>query len=222
MYIACLDLEGVLVPEIWINVAERTKVEELRATTRDFTDYDELMRHRLALVEQHDLRFPQIKEIIDSLTPLPGAVDFLDWLRQRCQVIILSDTYYEFADTLMGQLGHPPLFCHRLKVDDAGRIVGYQLRMQDQKRASVATLQSLDFRVLAVGDSYNDMTMLGQADAGILYRPRESLVKEFPQYAVTRDYHELKSAVVEAAAGFGFAEADIRIPHADNLKLVNR
>lgn len=222
MFIACLDLEGVLVPEVWVNVAERAGVAELRATTRDFHDYDELMRHRLALLKQYDLRFPEIKAIIDSLTPLPGAVDFLDWLRERCQVIVLSDTYYEFADSLMRPLGRPPLFCHRLELDKDGRIVGYKLRMRDQKRASVATLQSLDFLVLAVGDSYNDMTMLAQADTGILFRPRQSLVEEFPQYPVTKNYQELRSAVLEAAAEFGFSEADIHIPHADSLKLVKK
>ncbi|MDH3689922.1 MAG: bifunctional phosphoserine phosphatase/homoserine phosphotransferase ThrH [Gammaproteobacteria bacterium] len=222
MYIACLDLEGVLVPEIWINVAERTGIEELRATTRDFSDYDELMRHRLGLVDRHELRFADIKEIIDSLTPLPGALAFLNWLRERCQVIILSDTYYEFADRLMRQLGWPALFCHRLELSEDGRIVGYRLRMHDQKRASVATLQSLDFRVLAVGDSYNDTTMLGQADAGILFRPPQSVIEEFPQYPVTKNYDELSAAVLMAAAEFGFAEEETRIPHAHNLKLVKK
>jgi len=196
----CLDLEGVLVPEIWIGVAERTGIAELRITTRDEPDYDKLMRHRLAILEREGLGLPDIQSVIDALGPLPGAREFLDWARERLQVLILSDTFYEFAQPLMRQLGWPTLLCHRLVVDESGRIEDYRLRQPDQKREAVRALHGLRFRVIAAGDSYNDTAMLAEADAGILFRPPENVIREFPQFPVTRDYAELRGAVERALA----------------------
>jgi phosphoserine/homoserine phosphotransferase len=199
VHVACLDLEGVLVPEVWINVAERTGIEALRRTTRDEPDYDKLMQGRLAILEQHGLGIREIQEVIARMAPLPGAGDFLAWLRERFPVVILSDTFYEFAAPLMRQLGWPTLFCHRLDIDARGRIRGYQLRLPDQKRLAVQALRQLAFSVIAVGDSYNDTAMLLEADAGILFRPPENVVREFPQLPVTRDYDALRAAFLRAA-----------------------
>jgi phosphoserine/homoserine phosphotransferase len=199
LQIACLDLEGVLVPEIWINVAERTGIEALRITTREEPDYDVLMKRRLGILEQHGLRLPDIQGVIGGMGPLPGAREFLEWLRTQFQVVILSDTFYEFAMPLMRQLGHPTLFCHRLGVDAEGRIVDYHLRMPDQKRRAVEALHGLRFQVLAAGDSYNDTAMLGAADVGILFRPPDNVIAEFPQFPVTRSYAELQRAFEEGA-----------------------
>ena len=199
--IACLDLEGVLIPEIWINVAERTGIDALRRTTRDEPDYDKLMQYRLGILDEHGISLPQIQEVIDGMGPLPGAADFLDWLRARAQVIILSDTFYQFAQPLMRQLGYPCLFCHALEVNPEGRITGYQLRIDDGKRRAVEALRALNFRVVASGDSYNDTTMLGVADAGILFCPPDNVIEEFPQYPVCRDYEQLKVAFTAASAG---------------------
>ena len=200
MYITCLDLEGVLVPEIWINVAERTGIEALRRTTRDEPDYDVLMRYRLEILEEHRLGLPDIQAVIAAMGPLPGAREFLDWLRERHQVVILSDTFYEFAAPLMRQLGHPTLLCHRLEVAADGRVTGYRLRMPDQKREAVKAFHGLRFRVVAAGDSYNDTAMLQEADAGILFCPPENVVREFPQFPVARDYDALR-AEFERATG---------------------
>lgn len=190
--LACLDLEGVLVPEIWINVAGKTGIGELSLTTRDIADYDLLMKRRLGILDQHRLRLPDIQAVIATMAPLEGAGEFLGWLRERCQVIILSDTFYEFAQPLMKSLAFPTLFCNTLEVEQSGRIRGYRLRQPDQKRQSVIALKSLRFRVVAAGDSYNDTAMLAEADAGIFFRPPETIVKEFPQFPVTRTYAELK------------------------------
>jgi phosphoserine/homoserine phosphotransferase len=197
--IVCLDLEGVLIPEIWIGVAERTGIDALRLTTRDIPDYDELMQKRLGIIAEHGLRMSDIQAVIDELSPLAGAADFLDWLRERFQVVILSDTYYEFAAPLMRQLGWPTLFCHRLEVDADDRIVDYHLRQADQKRQAVKAFKALNFRVMAAGDSYNDTSMLAEADAGILFCPPQNVIDEFPQFPVTRDYEELRAAFLEAA-----------------------
>jgi len=197
MELACLDLEGVLVPEIWINVAERTGIEALRLTTRDIPDYDQLMRGRLALLDQHGLKLSDIQRVIAGMGPLDGAHEFLDWLRERFQVIILSDTYYEFAMPLMRQLGWPTLFCHRLEVVD-DRVVGYTLRQADSKRQAVRAFHALNFRVIATGDSYNDTAMLAEADAGILFRPPQNVIDEFPQFPVTKTYGELQARFAEA------------------------
>lgn len=191
MEIACLDLEGVLVPEIWIGVAEHTGIDALRATTRDIPDYDELMRQRLGLLEKHRLGVDEIQQVIAGMAPLEGAKDFLDWLRARFQVIILSDTFYEFSHPLMRQLDFPALFCHRLEIDN-GRITGYKLRQKDPKRQSVKALHTLNFRVIAAGDSYNDTTMLEEADAGILFRAPASVIEAFPQYPSVTTFEELR------------------------------
>lgn len=200
MIVACLDLEGVLVPEIWIGVAERTGIEALRRTTRDEPDYDKLMRGRLEILDRHGILLRDIQEVIAGLDPLEGAGSFLDWLRERVQVIILSDTFYPFAAPLMRKLGYPTLFCHDLEIDRAGRIVDYRLRMQDQKREAVRRLRELRFRIVAAGDSYNDTSMLAEADEGILFRPPRNVIEEFPQFPVTQSYDELRAAFDAARA----------------------
>jgi phosphoserine/homoserine phosphotransferase len=193
-------LEGVLVPEIWINVAERTGIEALRRTTRDEPDYDKLMAGRLAILDEHGLKLPDIQEVIGGMGPLDGAVEFIEWLRGRHQVIILSDTFYEFAAPLMAQLGHPCLFCHSLVVETGGRVADYRLRIDDGKRRAVMALKELNFSTIAAGDSYNDTTMLGAADAGILFRPPDNVIADFPQFPVTRTYDELRGAFDNASA----------------------
>ena len=202
MLVACLDLEGVLVPEIWINVAERTGIEELRLTTRDIADYDELMTYRLKTLDKHGIKLSQIQSVIAGLGPMDGAPEFLNWLRERFQVVILSDTFYQFGMPLMAQLGYPALFCHNLEIAD-DRIVNYHLRQQDQKTKAVAAFQSLNLKVVATGDSYNDTGMLTQAEAGILFSPPDNVVAEFPQFPVTRNYDELRQAFTDAAARVG-------------------
>ena len=199
MEIACLDLEGVLVPEIWIAFAEITGIDELKATTRDIADYDVLMRQRLRLLDENKLGLPQIQEVIASLSPLPGAKEFIDWMNERFQVIILSDTFYEFSEPLMRQLGWPTLFCHRLVVDDEGRVVDYKLRQKDPKRASVKALHGLNYRVIASGDSYNDTTMLEEADAGILFSAPDNVIAEFPQYPAVHTYEDLRKEFIKAS-----------------------
>ena len=200
MQIACLDLEGVLVPEIWINFAERTGIDELRATTRDIPDYDVLMRQRLKILDEHNLKLADIQDVIAGMGPIDGAREFIDELRHNFQVIILSDTFYDFAAPLMKQLGHPTLFCHRLEIDDAGRVADYALRMPDQKREAVMALHKLNFKVIAAGDSYNDTSMLGEADAGILFCPPQNVIEEFPQFPVTTTYSDLTVAFSKASA----------------------
>jgi len=196
--IACLDLEGVLVPEIWINVALKTGIDALKITTREMPDYDALMTRRLAILDQHKLTIHDIQSVIDKMGPLEGAFDFVAWLRERCQVIILSDTFYQFAQPLMRQLGLPTLFCNQLEIDQVGRIVNYHMRMQNQKKRSVAAFKSLNFQVLAAGDAYNDTAMLGEAHAGFFFRPPDHLLKEFPQFPVTRTYGELQACFARA------------------------
>jgi len=199
--IACLDLEGVLVPEIWINVAERTGIAALRRTTRDEPDYDKLMRGRIAILDEHKLGLPDIQAVIATMDPLDGALDFIEWLRSRTQVIILSDTFAEFAQPLMRKLGWPTLFCNSLEVEPSGRIAGYRLRIDDGKRRAVEALRSIAFRIVAAGDSYNDTTMLKAADAGILFRPPANVIADFPQFPVTTTYDELRAAFVKGGAG---------------------
>lgn len=200
MQIVCLDLEGVLVPEIWIEFSRRTGIPELRRTTRDEPDYDKLMKGRLAILAQHQLGLPDIQKVIAEMGPMPGAKDFLDDLRSRFQVVILSDTFYEFATPLMRQLGLPTLFCHRLEADARGFLVNYHLRIPEQKREAVKAFKGLNFKVIAAGDSYNDTAMLGEAHAGILFCPPENVIREFPQYPVTRDYAELGAEIEKASA----------------------
>ncbi len=196
--IACLDLEGVLVPEIWIAFAEKTGIEKLRLTTRDIPDYDELMRGRLKILAENKLGLPDIQEVISGIQPLPGAKDFLDWLKTEFQVIILSDTFYQFAGPLMAQLGHPTLFCHSLVVDGEGRITDYKLRQNDGKTQAVKALKGLNFKTVAAGDSYNDTGMLKEAHRGILFRPPDNVIREFPQFPVTRDYEEFRTELLSA------------------------
>ncbi|HMQ38856.1 MAG TPA: bifunctional phosphoserine phosphatase/homoserine phosphotransferase ThrH [Micropruina sp.] len=198
MHLACLDLEGVLIPEVWIAVAEATGIDELRRTTRDEPDYDVLMRYRLDLLDAHGLTLTEIQRVIGTLDPMPGAVEMVAWLRERFQLIILSDTFYEFGMPFMAKLGYPTLLCHKLVID-GDRIVDYALRMPDQKRAAVQRFHELNYRVIAAGDSYNDTAMLAEADAGILFRPPANVIAEFPQFPVTRTYAELQEAFLRAA-----------------------
>ena len=199
MEVVCLDLEGVLVPEIWINFAEATGIEALKATTRDIPDYNVLMKQRLGLLDQHGLGLPDIQAVIDKMGPMDGAREFLDWLRERFQVVILSDTFYEFAQPLMRQLGWPTLFCHKLVIDDGGKVVDYKLRQQDPKRQAVKAFHSLNYRVIAAGDSYNDTTMLSEAEAGILFMAPDNVIREFPQFPTAFTYEELKEQFRKAS-----------------------
>jgi phosphoserine / homoserine phosphotransferase len=199
--VVCLDLEGVLVPEIWVEVARRTGIDALTRTTRDEPDYDKLMRYRLEILAREKLRLADIEAVIARMVPLEGAADFLAGLRSRYQVVILSDTFYEFARALMRQLGWPTLFCHRLEIDRDGFVVNYRLRMPDQKRSAVEALRALRFSIVAAGDSYNDTSMLAAADAGIFFRPPASIAAQFPQFRVTQNYAELAAAIENAAAG---------------------
>jgi phosphoserine/homoserine phosphotransferase len=191
-----LDLEGVLVPEIWIAFADETGIPELRRTTRDEPDYDKLMRGRLAILDAHGLKLSDIQAVIAKLSPLEGALGFLETLRARTQVIILSDTFYQFAEPLMRQLGWPTLFCNELVVEPSGRVAGYRLRIPDGKKRAVAALKALAFTVHAAGDSYNDTTMLGEADRGVLFRCPDKVAEEFPQFRRTREYVELLDALL--------------------------
>nr|WP_178116011.1 bifunctional phosphoserine phosphatase/homoserine phosphotransferase ThrH [Pseudomonas sp. MS19] len=197
--IACLDLEGVLVPEIWIAFAEKTGIESLKATTRDIPDYDVLMQQRLRILDEHGLKLSDIQEVIATLKPLEGAVEFVDWLRERFQVVILSDTFYEFSQPLMRQLGFPTLLCHKLITNEQDQVVSYQLRQKDPKRQSVLAFKSLYYRVIAAGDSYNDTTMLGEADAGILFHAPQNVIAEFPQFPAVHTYEDLKREFIKAS-----------------------
>ena len=194
--LACLDLEGVLLPEIWVKFAEKTGIGELKLTTRDIPDYDELMQARLKILADHNLKIHDIQKVIATLSPLDGAVDFLKWLKSEFQVIILSDTYYEFIGPLMKQLDYPTVFCHSLVIDENGIIADYKLRQTDQKTKAVKALQSLNFQVISAGDSYNDTGMLQQADGGILFCPPENVIKDFPQFPVAKNYAEFKSLLI--------------------------
>ena len=200
MQMICLDLEGVLVPEIWIEFSKRTGIEALARTTRDEPDYDKLMNSRISLLAQHQLKLADIQQVIAGMGPMQGARAFLDDLRSRYQVLILSDTFYEFAQPLMQQLGWPTLLCHRLEVDAEGFVTRHVLRQPDQKRHAVNALRGLNFQVIAAGDSYNDTGMLGAAHAGFFIHPPEAIVAQFPQFPVTRSYAELKTAIDGAAA----------------------
>ncbi len=200
MEIACLDLEGVLIPEIWIAFAEETGIEALKATTRDIPDYDVLMQQRLRILDEHGLGLNEIQAVIARLKPLDGAVEFVDWLRERFQVIILSDTFYEFSQPLMRQLGFPTLLCHQLEIDEkSGRVMDYKLRQVNPKRQAVLSLKSLYYRIIAAGDSYNDTTMLAEADEGILFMAPDNVVAEFPQFPAVYGYDNLKQAFIDAS-----------------------
>ena len=205
MDLVCLDLEGVLVPEIWVEFSNSTGIEELKLTTRDIADYDLLMSKRLRILGERGLTLSAIQEVIAQLDPLPGAKSFLDGIRMDYQLVILSDTFYEFASPLMKKLGWPTLMCHKLNISSDGVLNGYQLRQPDPKRQAVKALKSLNYKVLAAGDSYNDTTMLAQADAGFLFRAPDTVVSEFPQYPVTSDYVELRTFFDKASDRFNIS-----------------
>jgi len=195
MHIVCSDLEGIFVPEIWINVAEKTGIKELRLTTRDISDYDVLMKKRLAILDKNRLKIDDIKGVIATMDPLDGALEFLDWLRSRIPVIVVSDTFEQFARPLMQKLGWPALFCHTLSINPDGSIAGYKLRQKDSKREAVISLKRLNYDTIAVGDSYNDITMLKQANTGILFDPPENVKNEFHEFPVTYSYDDLKEII---------------------------
>jgi len=204
MLVVCLDLEGVLMEEIWVKVSERTGIPELRITTREEPDYDKLMRYRLDILDSAGLSLDDITDVIEGMQPLDGAVEFLDWLRSNWQVIILSDTFSQFAGPMMDKLGRPTLFCHTLEIDeDSRRIAGWTIRLEDQKCRTVEALRAMNFNVIASGDSYNDTTMLAAANAGILINPPQNVADEFPQYPVATNYTELRDAIQQAASAMG-------------------
>ena len=199
MEIVCLDLEGVLIPEIWIKFAEKTGIEELRITTREEPDYDKLMKQRMRILNEHGLGLKEIQEVISTLEPIEGAADFVAWLRPRFQVVILSDTYYEFAMPLMPALGNPTLFCHRLETDANGMVSDYILRLKDPKREAVKAFHKLNFRVMAAGDSYNDTNILAEADAGFLFHSPPNVIAEFPQFKAVHNYADLRTEFLKAS-----------------------
>ena len=200
MLIVCLDLEGVLIPEVWVEFARRSGIASLTRTTRDEPDYDKLMRFRLGTLAEHGMKIGDIQKVIGDMSPLPGAREFLDDLRAAYQVVILSDTFYEFARPLMKQLAWPTLMCHRLVVAPDGEVTDYRLRIPDQKRAAVEAFKALNFGVVAAGDSYNDTAMLGAADAGFFIHPPAAIAEQFPQFPVMKDYAALRAAIDAAAA----------------------
>jgi len=195
MYVVCSDLEGVFVPEIWINVSKQTGIEELKLTTRDISDYNVLMKRRLELLRHHGLTLHDVQKVISLLKPLPGALEFVNWLRTRSQLIVVSDTFIEFADPLLKQLGRPTLFCHHLTTDSAGNITNYNLRQKDAKKMVVEALQSLNYKVIAIGDSYNDVLMLRKAELGILFNPPQNVIDEHNDLMVVKSYNALKKII---------------------------
>ena len=197
--IVAMDLEGVLVPEVWISVAEKTGIEGLRLTTRDISDYSVLMAHRLKLLRENGLTLKDIQDVIATMDPLPGAVEYMAWLRERHQSVILSDTFYQFASPLMRKLGFPTLFCNDIHADEQGMVDSYQMRLLDGKRHAVLAFKQLNFRVIAMGDSYNDTAMLVEADLGMLFRPSPKVVKEFPQLPVVTEYAEVQERILRFA-----------------------
>lgn len=201
MYVICSDLEGVFVPEIWINVSKQTGIEELRLTTRDISDYDVLMKRRLELLRQHNLTLHDVQRVISMLKPLPGAIEFVDWLRSCAQIIVVSDTFREFADPLLRQLGRPTLFCHHLTTDSEGNITNYNLRQKDAKRKVAESLQSLNFKVIGIGDSYNDLNMLRQAEIGILFNAPQNIIDDNSDLLVVNSYDSLKEIIVKLLDG---------------------
>lgn len=201
MYIVCSDLEGVFVPEIWVNVSSHTGIDELKLTTRDISDYNVLMKRRLELLQKYGLTLRDVQNVISLLKPLPGAVEFVDWLRTQTQLIVVSDTFTEFADPLIRQLGKPTLFCHHLTTDAEGNITDYNLRQPDGKKHVVEALQSLNYKVIAIGDSYNDISMLRKADFGILYNPPQNVADEHKDLKVVNTYPSLKHIISQLIAG---------------------
>jgi len=204
MQVVCFDLEGVLMPEVWINVAEKTGIEALRRTTRDEPDYDKLMRYRLDILNENGITIDDIQQVIATMEPLPGAKAFLDAVRARWQVLILSDTFYQFGEPMMVTLDRPTLYCHDLQINDETRMIsGWSIRLEDQKRVTVEGLRAMNFKTIAIGDSYNDTNMLAEAHAGILFRPPQNVIDEFPQFPVVKDYAELMARIEAAASAMG-------------------
>jgi phosphoserine/homoserine phosphotransferase len=197
MYIICSDLEGVFSPEIWISVAKHTGIDELKLTTRDISDYNVLMRRRLEILRQHNLTLHVIQHVIAHLKPLPGAKEFISWLRSRAQLVVVSDTFVEFANPLMEKLGHPTLFCNHLTIDHLGNIINYNLRQENGKMRAVEALQNLNYKVIAVGDSYNDINMLRKAEAGVLYRPPQNVIDDNRDLPIVNSYDELKEFIIK-------------------------
>ncbi len=197
MQVVCLDLEGVLIPEIWINVAERLDVPDLRLTTRDIADYDELMQTRLRILAREGIKLKDIRDTIQQMSPLPGACEFVDKLQELAPLVILSDTFVQFAGPLMSQLGNPTLFCNELVIDEAGTVLGYRLRQQDGKRRAVEAFHSMNLKVVAAGDSYNDVSMLKEADSAAFFRAPEDIAAQFPQFPRFDDYKQLLDFICE-------------------------
>ncbi|NSW94181.1 MAG: bifunctional phosphoserine phosphatase/homoserine phosphotransferase ThrH [Bacteroidales bacterium] len=197
MYMICCDLEGVLVPEVWINVARWTGIDELKLTTRDISDYRALMTRRLEILHQHGITINDIQKVISLLELMPGALDFINWLHKRMQMVIVSDTFREFADPLLEKMGWPVLFCHHLTIDSKGTIVNFNLRQEDAKRRVVESLQGLNYKVIAIGDSYNDISMLRQADMGVLYKPPQNVIDDNPDIRIVNSYNQLKHIIQE-------------------------
>ncbi len=195
MYIVCADLEGIFVPEIWIQVSKYTGIDELRLTTRDISDYDVLMQHRLDILRKNNLTIHVIQHVISDIKPLPGATEFISWLRKRTQLIVVSDTFTEFADPLMEKIGRPVLFCNHLTIDHLGNIVNYNLRLKESKMKVAEAMQSLNYKVIGIGDSYNDINMLRKADVGILYRPPQNVINDHCDIPVVNSYDELKHII---------------------------
>ena len=203
MKIICADMEGIFTPEIWIQVSKKTGIEELKLTTRDISDYDVLMKKRLGILAANGLKLKDITDVIETMDPLEGAVEFLEWMRSRTQVIVVSDTYVEFAKPLLKKLGWPTLFCNSLSIAADGSISDYNLRQKDGKRKTVLSLKQLKYGIIAIGDSYNDITMLKEADAGILFRPPENVKKEYPELPATYNYEELKAELEKMLSNHG-------------------
>lgn len=197
MHIVCCDFEGVWIPEIWINVSKKTGIEELKLTTRDIKDYDELMQYRLKILDKHNLKLKDIQEVISTLKPLEEAKEMLDWIKSVTRMVIVSDTFTEFADPLLRQLDYPLLFCHSLEVDENNRITGYKLRQKDPKRQVIKALKSLNYSVIAFGDSYNDISMLQEADKAFFYKPPQNVVDDYPDFPVATNYDEMKQLLLQ-------------------------
>ena len=197
MHIVCCDLEGVWVPEIWINVSKKTGIDELKLTTRDIKDYNELMHYRLRILDKHNLKLKDIQDVISTLKPLDGALEMINWIKSVTRLVVVSDTFTEFAGPLLSQLDYPLLFCHSLEVDTTNRIIGYKLRQKDPKRQVIKALKSLNYTVIAFGDSYNDISMLQEADKAFLYKPPQNVVNDFPEFPVTGNYEEMKKMLLQ-------------------------
>ena len=202
MHIVCSDLEGVFVPEIWINVSKKTGIEELKLTTRDISDYDVLMKKRLGILKEHGLKLKDIQDVIATMDPLPGALEFINWMRARTQVIVVSDTFVQFAGPLMEKLGYPTLFCNTLEVANDNSVADYRLRQKDGKKKTVQALKTLDYQIVAMGDSYNDITMIQEADKGVLFRPPQNVIDDYPDLPVTESYEEVQEILEQTFAAW--------------------